>query len=173
MIPFANPYMIMAAAGAALALSGSSFYAGHHWATTKAEAAQVEQAAAYTKKLHEAIAYGSEVAAKLAAAEGRIVVKTVEVIKHVPSVTTGTTPCLSAAAVSLLNPGATWGPSYPATGRPVDQGSGSPSTADRDASDRDIAYWIATANQQYETAAARLNALIDWHQTQAATVNGD
>lgn len=169
MIQFANPYVLLGAAGAALALSAGSFYAGHDWATTKAEAAQVEQAAAYTAKLHEAILYGSEVAAKLAAAEGRVIVKTVEVIKHVPQVTTGTTPCLSAAAVGLLNPGSGWGPSYQATGQPDGESAAPPAAADRDASDRDIAYWIAEANQQYETAAARLNALIDWNQNQGAT----
>lgn len=161
---FASPYVLLGAAAAALALSAGGFTAGHHWATTKAEAAQVKQAAAYTKKLHEAIAYGSEVAAKLSAAEGRIVIKTVEVIKHVPSVTTGRL-CLDAAAVSLLNPGATWGPTYKAAGQPDDQGAATPATAGGNAaSDTDLAYWIAEANRQYEVAAARLNALIDFNQ---------
>lgn len=164
MIPFANPYVLLGAAGAALALSAGSFYAGHDWATTKAEAAQVEQAAEHALKLHEAILYGSTVAAKLAAAEGKIVIKTVEVIKHVPQVTTGTTPCLSADAVSLLNPGADEGRVPTATGEPADQSPSAPS-----ASDRDVAYWIVETNRQYETAAARLNALIDVVKTQGAT----
>ena len=164
MIPFANPYMILAAAGAALALSASSFYGGHHWATTKAEAERAQQADQYIKQLHVAVKRGDEAAAKLATAEGRIVVKTVEVIKHVPQVTTGTVQCLSGDAVSLLNPGADWGSVYPATGQPDDQSPAAPAAPDRDvaaASDRDVAYWIADANRQYEIAAARLNALID------------
>lgn len=46
MIPFANPYILLGAAGAALALSAGSFYAGHHWATTQAEAERAKMVAA-------------------------------------------------------------------------------------------------------------------------------
>lgn len=159
MIPFANPYVLLGAASAALALSVGSFSAGHHWATTKAEAERARQADVYTAQLHEAIAYGSEVAAKLAAAEGRIVIKTVEVIKHVPQVTTGTTPCLSGAAVSLLNSGADEQRVSPNPGEPDGESPAAPA-----ATDRDVAYWIAEANRQYEVAAARLNAIIDVNQ---------
>lgn len=163
MTPFANPYVLLAAAGAALALSAGSFYAGHDWATTKAESERARQAAAYAEQLHEAFAYGNEVAARLAAAEGKIVIKTVEVIKHVPQVTTGRL-CLDADAVGLLNPGADWGPVYPSAGQPADQSPSAPTAAGGNAaSDRDIAYWIADANRLYETCAARMNALADWH----------
>lgn len=169
---FFNPYTALAAAGAALVLSGGSFYGGHHWATTKAEAERAALADAHIKQMQVEIKRADVLAAQLATAEGRIVIKTVEVIKHVPQVTTGTTPCLSADAVSLLNPGTAWGPVYPAAGQPDDSGAAAPATPGGDAaaaSDRDVAYWIAEANQQYETAAARLNALINYKQTQGAT----
>lgn len=165
MIPLLpNPYVLLAAAGAALVLSASSFYGGHHWATTKAEAVRAKQADQYIVQLLAANKRGDEVAAKLAVAEAHVITKTVEVIKHVPQVTTGTTPCLSGAAVSLLNPDADWEAVYPATGQPDGESPATPAAPGGDvaaASDRDVAFWIATANQQYEVAAARLNALIE------------
>lgn len=153
-----NQYVWLGAVGVAMLLALSSFGAGHHWATTKAEAERAKQADQYTQQLQAAIKRGNEIEAKLAVAESRVVTRTVEVIKHVPQVTTGTTPCLSSAAVSLLNQ-APDSSVYPATSKPDGE-----SSAEASASDRDIAYWIAEANRQYEIAAARLNALIEFNQ---------
>ena len=153
---FFNPYTALAAAGVALALSAGSFYGGHHWATTKAEAARAALVDAHIAQLQAETHRADVAAAALATAEGRIITKTVEVIKYVPSVTTGRL-CLDADAVGLLQPGAHWGP-YPSTGEPAGQGA-----AHAAASDRDVAYWAAEANRLYETCAERMNALADWH----------
>lgn len=151
------PYRTWIMLAAVAALFGSGVYSGHRWATTKAAAARTRAADAHLVQLHAEIRRADAAAAALATAEGRIVTKTVEVIKHVPQVTTGTTPCLSGAAVSLLNYGTDWGPYQPA-GEPAAE---SPTHAA--ASDRDVAYFIADANRLYETCAGRLNALVDWH----------
>jgi len=156
------PYRMWILLAAVAALFGSGVYSGHHWATTKADAARARAADAYLVQLQAETRRADAAAAALAIAEGRIVTKTVEVIKYVPSVTTGRL-CLDADAVGLLQPGAHWGP-YPSTGEPAGQGA-----AHAAASDRDVAYWAAEANRQYETAAARLNALIDFNQAQGAT----
>ena len=147
--------------GALLLLLGalpSGFYAGHHWATTSAEAARAKAADAHIKQMNAELKRSDALAARLVTAEGRIVIKTVEVIKHVPNVTTGRL-CLGADAVRLLQPTAQAAQHSP-PGEPAGE---SPAVAP--ASDRDVAYWAAEANRQYETAAARLNALIEWHQT--------
>lgn len=140
------------------ALFGSGVYSGHRWATTKADAARARAADAHLVQLHAEIRRADVAAAALAIAEGRIITKTVEVIKYVPSVTTGRL-CLDADAVGLLQPGATWGPYQPA-GEPA-----GPRAAHAAASDRDVAYWAAEANRLYETCAERMNALADWHAT--------
>lgn len=155
-------YRAWAALLLAFSLLSGGFYSGHHWAMTKADAARAKLADAHIKQIKAEIKRSDVLAGKLSAAEGRIVIKTVEVIKHVPQVTTGTTPCLSGAAVRLLNYGTDWGPYQPA-GEPAAESPAHAAASDRDASDRDVAYWIATANQQYETCAGRLNALVDWH----------
>lgn len=159
------PYRALAVLVAVLALVAGGFYAGHDWATTKAEAAKVKAAEAHIKRINQAIEHGNELTRKLAAAEARVITRTVEVVKHVPSVTSGT-PCLSGAAVGLLQPGADWGPYQPA-GQPAAE-----SPAHAAASDRDVAYWIADANQRYETCAARLNALVDWFDHDAGSPSG-
>ena len=150
------PYRILAALLLAAVLVGGGFYSGHRWATTRADAARARAADDALRQINAELKRNHQMAAQLAAAEGRIVVKTVEVIKHVPAVTTGRL-CLGPAAVSLLQPGAAWGP-YQSAGQPAAKGG-----AQFAASDRDVGYWIADANRLYETCAARINALIDWH----------
>lgn len=149
-----NPQAILAAALVFLAAALGGFWAGHDWADTKHEAQRVRDIEAYNSAIHAQIVHANKLADKLAKAESTIHTKTVEVIKYVPQVTTGK-PCLDAAAVSLLQPGANPGIRPPA---------GKPPTEDATpvASDTDIAYWIADANGLYETCALRLNALIDW-----------
>lgn len=155
-----SPYLNWIMLAAALALAGGGFYGGHRWATTVAAAERADAADATLKKLATEQLRADTLATQLASAEGKIVIKTVEVIKHVPSVTTGRL-CMGADAVGLLQPGATWGLA-PAS-EPAGQGAAAA------ASDTDLAYWIADANQRYETAAARLNALIDFNGAAVAT----
>lgn len=152
------PYRMWLMLAAVVALFGGGVWSGHHWATTKADAARAVAADLAVQRIRAEMQRADALAARLAAAESKIVIKTVEVIRHVPTVTTGRL-CLDAAAVSLLQPGAAWGP-YQSAGQPAGQGS-----AHAAASDRDVAYWAAEANRQYETCAARINALIDWHTT--------
>jgi len=73
-------------------------------------------------------------------------------------VTTGR-PCLSSAAVRLLNDDPA---DYGAPGVP--QATGSPD-ADHatTATDADVGGWAIAARAQYNTCRARLSALIDWH----------
>ena len=150
-----NPYIILASVAAAAVLSAGSFYAGHDWATTKAEAARAKQAEAHIQQINQAITHGNELTKKLAAAESKVITRTIEVIKNVPQVTTGRL-CLDSAAVGLLN-STEWGP-YQTPGKPADK-SPAPSAA----SDRDIAYWIAESQRLYEICAGRLNGLVDFH----------
>lgn len=73
-------------------------------------------------------------------------------------VTTGR-PCLSSAAVRLLNddPADYGAPSVPpATGSPDAAGATT-------ATDVDVGGWAIAARAQYNTCRARLAALIDWH----------
>lgn len=77
-------------------------------------------------------------------------------------VTTGR-PCLSSAAVRLLNAEQADDPAdYGAPGVP--QATGSPD-ADHatTATDADVGGWAIAARAQYNTCRARLAALIDWH----------
>ena len=93
---------------------------------------------------------------KLATRETEIVYRTKEVIKYVPQVTSNR-PCLSSAAVRMLNhrPDKPAVPETPS--KPVAESPAEPA-----ATDTDVAYWIADANGQYEICAARVNALIDF-----------
>lgn len=150
------PYRLWIMLAAVAALFGSGVYSGHHWATTKADAARARAADAHLAQLQAETRRADAAAAALATAESRIVTKTVEVIRHVPTVTTGRL-CLGADAVGLLQPGTDWGPYQPA-GESAGQGA-----AHAAASDRDVAYWAAEANRLYETCAERMNALADWH----------
>ena len=153
------PYRTWIMLAAVAALFGSGVYSGHHWATTKYNAARAIAADLAVQRIRSEMQRADALAAQLSAAESRIVTKTVEVIRHVPTVTTGRL-CLGADAVGLLQPGAHWGPYQPA-GEPAGQGS-----AHAAASDRDVAYWAAEANRLYATCAERMNALADWHAAQ-------
>lgn len=150
-----NPYSLLGGCITALALFTGGFATGKDWAETRAEAERVHLVEQQAQRMRQEVARGDTLAAKLASAEGQIVIKTVEVIKHVPTVTTGR-KCLDPAAVGLLQPGAAAAPDD-APGKPDAENADAPA-----ASDRDVAFWIADANQQYDTCAARLNALIDW-----------
>jgi hypothetical protein len=154
MIPTA--YRPLAGLLLALALVGGGFYAGQDWATTKAEAAHAAQLEAQIAATDAEHRRADALTRQLASAEGRVVIRTVEVIKHVPEVTTGRL-CLGSDAVGLLHPSTDWGP-YQTPGQPAAE---SPPAAA--ASDRDVVLWAAEAQQRYATCAARLNTLVDWH----------
>ena len=149
-----NPQIILAAIISMIAALGLGFYSGQDWANTKHEAQRARDMDAHQIAMDKQRAHADELSNALSIAEGRVITQTVEVIKHVQNVTTGQ-PCLNAATVSLLQPGAD--PSLrPPTGALATEGAAPAS------SDTDIAGWIATANQYYETCALRLNALVDF-----------
>lgn len=149
-----NPQIILAAILALITALGLGFYSGQDWANTKVEARRAKELAAQQIAMDKQRAHADALSNALSIAEGRIITQTVEVIKYVPKVTTGA-PCLNAATVSLLQPGANPG-LHPPPGALTPEGAAPAS------SDTDIAGWIATANQHYETCAVRLNALVDF-----------
>jgi len=149
------PYRILSLAGLALALFASGFGAGMGTANNRHAAQQLAAERASTLKYQSEVARGNILSAKLADSEGKITIKTVEVIKYVPQVTTGR-ECLSADAVSLLNSDGY--PSLSATPRkPAAESPAAPA-----ASDADVAYWISAAHRAYDTCAVRLNSLVEW-----------
>lgn len=147
--------LIIAAILAVITSLALGFYTGQDWANTKAEAAKVEMMALHQERLEFEQDRVNRLSDRLVKAEGRITIKTVEVIKYVPQVTTGK-PCLSPAAVSLLQPGGSTGI------RPPTRESVAESPPAFAATDTDVAYWIADANRHYEICAARLNTLVDY-----------
>ena len=149
-----SPNLIMGGAITFMVALCGGFYAGADWAHTRYEARHAEELENLNTELHAQIAISNKLSEKLIVAENNIHIKTVEVIKYVPKVTTGK-PCLNAATVSLLQPG---------SGQTINIPTSQPDAEDAApaASDTDIAYWIATANEQYETCAERLNSLIEW-----------
>lgn len=153
-----NSYLIVIALSALLLSLGSGFYTGYDWSNTRHEAQRAKEQDANAAQLASLTAESNRLSDQLAQAEGRITIKNVEVIKHVKDLTTGR-DCLGPAAVSLLQPGNSQGLRTP-TGKPDAESSGASAT------DTDIGYWIAEANQHYDTCAARQNALIDWEESQ-------
>ena len=151
-----NPWIVLAIVAS---LAGSHAYVYSLGKTREKDAAaqiQLKAERAYQVNFQKAVTRANELAGQLASRETEIVYRTKEVIKHVPQVTTGK-PCLNPAAVRMLNAR----PDSPA----VPQAPGKPVAEDAAAlaaSDSDVAYYIADASGQYETCAARLNALIDF-----------
>ena len=151
-----SPQIALVAVLSLVASLGIGFYSGQDWSNTKHEAQRAHELAELNTAMAKQQAFADELSNALAIAEGRVITKTVEVIKHVPTVTTGTTPCLGPAAISLLQPGSGQG-IRPPTSEPAAEGAGALA-----ASDRDVAYWIAEANRHYDICAVRLNALVDF-----------
>jgi hypothetical protein len=120
----------------------------------KADAVQVATDKAHAANVAKYVALNNALSGRLAVTEGNIVTKTMEVIKYVPKYTTGR-PCLGSDAVRLLQPGST---------ARVGSTPSKPNAEDAYAAstDTDIAYWVADANNDYETCAIRLNTLIDY-----------
>ncbi|MBU1692293.1 MAG: hypothetical protein KJ958_05500 [Gammaproteobacteria bacterium] len=144
------PYLILLTFLAGL--TGGWFFTSEHYEANQAAA---ERAAVKAYKAD--VERGNTESGKLAAVETVIQIKTVERIKYVPQVTTGK-PCLSASAVQLLN-----GTDKPTlretTGQPPAESAGAP-----EATDTDVETWAIEASGQYESCAARLNALIDFEE---------
>ena len=149
------PYRILALVLAGLALLGAGFASGYRLAENRAAAAQAKLLKSHIKTLNAERARADALALQIGQAEARIIIKTVEVIKHVPQVTTGRR-CLEPAAVRLLQPAAD-SPRIETIGQPAAENA-----TELAASDTDVAYWIAEANRQYETCAGRVNALVDY-----------
>lgn len=132
------------------------YTSGKKQATDACSAAKLVELQEYQAEYKKATDRANVLSQKLATRETEIVYRTKEVIKYVPKVTTGR-PCLSSAAVRMLNhrPDKPAVPETPS--QPIAESPAQPA-----ATDTDVAYWIADANGQYEICAARLNGLIDF-----------
>lgn len=125
--------------------------------TTHAEAARLA-ALASARQLQAAQVRGDALAHDLAQRQAQIDQLHQDKRHALTRVTTGR-PCLSLAAVRLLNddPADYGAPSVPpATGSPDAAGATT-------ATDVDVGGWAIAARAQYNTCRARLAALIDWH----------
>lgn len=155
---FSGPYALIIKISLVVALLGSvyamGYTKGNKRATDACEAAKMVELRKYQAEYQKAVDRANVLAQKLATRETQIIYRTKEVIKNVPKVTDGKS-CLNSAAVRMLNHRDTTVPET--TGKPVTE-----SAPDAPVTDTDTAYWIADAISQYEIAAARLNALIDY-----------
>ncbi|BBL69737.1 hypothetical protein [Methylogaea oryzae] len=115
-------------------------------------------------ELEQAHEYGEGLSAQLADAQSRQTVKTIEVIRRVPIVTSNRV-CLSPDAVRLLN--GVIATAGDADAVPQAAGGAAGEAAAAAASDRDVAGWIAEAAGVCNVQAAQLAAVIDWHEHQA------
>lgn len=124
--------------------------------TTHAETARLA-AQASARQLQAAQVRGDAITHDLAQRQAQIDQLHQDKRHALTRVTTGR-PCLSSAAVRLLN-------DDPADyGAAVPQATGSPDAAGATtATDADVGGWAIAARAQYNTCRARLAALIDWH----------
>jgi hypothetical protein len=150
------PYRIAAATIASIALFMSGLTIGIKWKSGRNAEALLQAQQEYQVKYKKEVEHGNALAAQVEEAKRNIQIKTVEIIKRIPAVTNGR-PCLGSDAVSLLN--GTSKPTLRETARqPAGESAGAPA-----ASDRDVADWIAVANERYDQCAAQLNGLIDFN----------
>lgn len=110
--------------------------------------AAAEEIAAATKR-------GNELAARAAAAESARDLALEETRDALRRVTTGR-PCLSAAAVRLLNEPGGLKPALPGA---ASQPAGTDAAA---ATDTDVALWAAFARRSYDTCRGRIDALAEF-----------
>lgn len=149
------PYRILAATIAAIALFLSGLGVGIKWEAGRNAEALLQAQRDFEIKYRQEVDHGNALAAQVEGAKRNIQIRTVEVVKRIPDVTTGR-PCLGPDAISLLN--GTGKPTLRETARqPAGESAGTPA-----ASDRDVAGWIATADDQYDQCASQLNALIEF-----------
>lgn len=108
-------------------------------------------------ELKAAVTRGNELAARTAAAEATRDTALEETRNALRKVTTGK-PCLSGAAVRLLNDAAGFKTDLPAA-------TGQPAGADAPvATDTDVALWAAHARRSYDTCRGRIDAVRDFFQ---------
>lgn len=155
MWPILDGYRILAITIAAIALFLSGLGIGIKWEAGRNAEALLKAQRDFEIKYRKEVDHGNALAAQVEEAKRNIQIRTVEVVKRIPDVTAGR-PCLGPDAISLLN--GTGKPTLRETARqPAGESAGTSS-----ASDRDVAGWIVTANEQYDQCAAQLNGLIDW-----------
>jgi hypothetical protein len=160
-----------AAATVAAALAG---WAAWSWQGDRAAAtlaamkqqhatAQAELTERNAKHLVRVWARGDDLAASLASQQIHINALHQEHARAIHRLTTGR-PCLSAELVGVLN--RTDQPSPTDRPDPLPTPATEPAAADATAfaTDADVSTWAATARSQYATCAARLDALIRWHE---------
>lgn len=159
-----GPYGIALKIGLVVAFIGSvyafAYTNGNKRATDACSAEKLAAVQKYQAEYQKAVDRANVLAQKLATREAEIVYRTKEVIKNVPKVTDGKS-CLNSAAVRMLNHRGDDNALPEAPGKPAAK-----STPDAAVTDTDTAYWIADAISQYEIAAARLNALVDYFEKQ-------
>ena len=161
---FLGPYAFWLKYGLVAVFIGS-FYAfaytrGVKSATADCDADKLAAAQKYQANYQKAVTRGDVLAKKASALETESTNRAKEAIKNVPQVTTGKS-CLNSAAVRMLNHRG--GDAVPETPSKPDAESPADAAADTGgATDTDVAYWAADVISQYEIAAARINALIDY-----------
>jgi prophage endopeptidase len=120
--------------------------------------AQTEALRAAQRRFIVAEARGNHLQSELDA-KTDLYLKTYEEKRHAINLLTERRVCLNAPTVRLLNATAD---SDTAVNLPTAaRGIATPSSAI--ATDTDVAGWIASTQQQYDTCRSRLDALIDWH----------
>lgn len=128
------------------------------------ERAHAEQRArdaeAASAEIEAAVKRGNELAARVTSAESTRDIALQETQDALRKVTTGR-PCLTAAAVRLLNQPAGLKP------EPLPAAAGQPAGADAAfATDTDVGQWASAAIRHYDTCRGRLAALAEFHQEQ-------
>lgn len=157
---FTGPYALWIKFGLLVAIVGGAYVMGRtdgkKLATADCSAEKLAAVQKYQAEYQKAVDRANALAQKLATRETQIIYRTKEVIKNVPKVTDGKS-CLNSAAVRMLNHRGDDNAVPETPGKPAPE-----SAPDAPVTDTDTAYWIADAISQYEIAAARLNALIDY-----------
>lgn len=148
-------YKIPAATIAAIALFLSGFGVGIKWESGRNAEAVLKAERDYRVRYEKEVERGNLLAIKVEEAKRNNMDRTVEIIKRIPVVTAGI-PCLGPDAISLLNSSG-----KPTLRETAGQSAGE-SAGTSAASDRDVAEWIVTANEQYDQCAGQLNALIEF-----------
>lgn len=161
----------IAAAAIAAAVGAAGGWTAQGWRMDAALAdlrnshtqAQAELTERNAKHLARVWARGDELAASLASQQIHISQLHQEHSRAIQHLTTGR-PCLSAELVGVLNRTDQPSPTDRPHALPTPTGSPDAAHASAFATDSDVSTWAATARSQYATCAARLDALIRWHE---------